>query len=53
MRRLALGATVLAGLLVVYGLSPIAAWLGLLGTAAFVLTRRGREAEPQPARIER
>lgn len=52
MRRLALGAVLLAGLLFVYGFSPVAAWVGLLGSAAFVVTRRARETEPQPARIE-
>jgi len=52
MRRLALGAVVLAGLLFVYGFSPVAAWIGLLGSAAFVLARRARETEAQPAPIE-
>ena len=53
MRPLVLGAVLLAGLLFVYGFSPVAAWVGLLGSAALVVTRRAREADAQPAQVER
>lgn len=49
MRRLALGAFVLAGLIVLYGFSPVMAWLALVASAAFVFSRRMREVEPAPA----
>ena len=49
MRRLALGVSVLAGLIVLYGFSPIMAWLALVASAAFVFSRRMSEVEPAPA----
>lgn len=53
MRRLVLSVSVLGGLMVLYGVSPVMAWLALVGSAAFVFARRMRETEAEPAHADR
>ncbi|HXE81677.1 MAG TPA: hypothetical protein VNK41_13055 [Vicinamibacterales bacterium] len=53
MRRFTLGAISLASLLILYSVSPIAAWVTLLGSVAFFALRRSRSAEAQRVSIER
>lgn len=49
MRRLVVSGSILAGLMLLYGVSPLVAWVVLSATVALFAVRHARQPEPTAA----